>query len=511
MSKYLTYFLVAMAGAAVLAIELLGTRVIGPFYGVSLYLWSALIVVTLLSLSLGYGLGGVWADRRATLPGLALLLAAAGFSLMLTPLLKKPLLLALQPLGLRPAVLLGALLLFAPALTLLGMVTPYALKLRAGELERLGRTAGSLSALSTAASVAAALLTGYWLIPTLGVNRLTWGIAGLLVLSAAIALLGHSRSGRRALLLLVSGGGLITLLAGMQARPPAGLLFAGQSPYGEIRVLDHQETRYLLIDGASHTFVSAADLRSEMRYVVVLDLLRHFFDRTGNMLLIGLGGGSVAKNWAAADWQVEAVEIDPVVAEMAARFFGLQPEEARLTISDGRQYLLQSKSRYQAIILDAFGSSSIPFHLTTREVFALIRERLTDDGLLAINVEAIGWEDPLVQSLALTLQQSFTQVLALPTAEPPDALGNVVLLAANRPLEFPREWLGHPFDHLADDYTHWAVVQRCHAWDNRYRPGANAAVLLTDDRNPSDLWSERINLQVRHALAGLFPGQPVNW
>jgi spermidine synthase len=509
MTRYLIYLLVAVAGAAVLAIELLGTRVLGPYYGVSLYLWSALITVTLLSLSLGYYLGGRWADHGATLRRLALLLIAAGFWLFLVPVAKKPLLLLLHPLGLRSAVLLGALLLFAPCLILLGMVTPYALKLQARQLDKLGRTAGSLSALSTLASVIAALLTGYWLIPAMGVNRLTMAIAAMLILSALLALILQRKGiGADSLGAL---GVLLLLILGLKAFQPAlppGLLFAGQSPYGEIQVIDRNDTRFLLIDGAIHTAVYPPAFETGMPYVAALDLVRFFFDRTGTMLLVGLGGGSLAKNWAAQEWAVEAIEIDPVVADMASRYFGLEPHESTVHITDGRRFLLRTEKRYETIILDAFGSSSIPFHLTTIEVFGLLRSRLTKDGVLAINVECVGWQDPLVQSLALTLRREFEQVLALPCSEPPDAVGNVLLLAANRALAFPEDWLGRPGDFLEDDYLRWSVVQRNHAWDNRYVPATQKAVLLTDDQNPSDLWSERINLAVRYKLAETFSEQP---
>ncbi len=511
MTKYLIYLLVTMAGAAVLAIELLGTRILGPFYGVSLYLWSALITVTLLSLSLGYFLGGRAADRGATLKRLALLLAGAGLWLMLVPLLKKPLLLALQPIGLRPAVLLAALLLFAPPLTLLGMVSPYALKLKTRQMAELGRTAGTLAALSTLASVAAALLTGFWLIPAMGVNRLTFAIAWLLIISAGAAGLLERRALRQTLLLMLAAAGLTLLQPLLHATPAAGLLYAGQSTYGEIRVLEQNGSRYLLIDGAIHTAVNAADFRTEMRYVAALDLVRYFFDRTGSLLLIGLGGGCVAKNWAEKDWRVEAIEIDPVVAEMARRYFGLTTAEAAIQIIDGRQFLRQTRQKYEVIILDAFGSSSIPFHLTTVEVFDLMKSRLTSDGVLAINVESVGWQDALVQSLARTLKQGFAHVSALPISEPPNAVGNVLLLAAQRPLEFPEDWLGRPHDYISDDYAHWAVVQRNHAWDNRFFPDTSRAVILTDDRNPSDLWAERINLAVRRELTSIFSGQAGSW
>ena len=148
--KYLPlHIIVFISGAAVLAIEILGTRILGPFYGVSLFLWSALITVTLIALSIGYWVGGRWADRGARLSRLGVLLAAAGAWLLMIPWIRTPLLAVAEPFGLRLAVLVAAFVLFAPPLTLLGMVSPFAIRLKAESVERVGRTAGDLFAIST--------------------------------------------------------------------------------------------------------------------------------------------------------------------------------------------------------------------------------------------------------------------------------------------------------------------------------------------------------------------------
>ena len=118
------YLAVAISGASVLALEILGTRVLGPFYGNSLFLWSALITVTLAALAIGYALGGRWADQGATPKRLGMLLALAGAWVLLIPILRKPLLLATEPLGLRAAVLAGSVGLFFLPLLLMGMVSP---------------------------------------------------------------------------------------------------------------------------------------------------------------------------------------------------------------------------------------------------------------------------------------------------------------------------------------------------------------------------------------------------
>jgi hypothetical protein len=141
MKNFYLYVIVFISGASVLAVEILGTRILGPFYGVSLFLWSALITVTLIALSIGYTIGGRWADKGAKLSRLCYLMIGAGIWLLLIPWFKQPLLFLAEPLGLRFAVLAAAFVLFAPPLTLLGMVSPYAIRVRALSLDEVGKTA----------------------------------------------------------------------------------------------------------------------------------------------------------------------------------------------------------------------------------------------------------------------------------------------------------------------------------------------------------------------------------
>lgn len=192
MSRPYLYFAISVSGASVLAVEILGTRILGPHFGVSLYLWSALITVTLAALALGYALGGLWADRGATMRRLCLLLAAGGAWIVAVPWLGAPGLRLAEPAGMRAAMLLSAFVLFFPPLMLLGMATPYAVKLRAVSVGEVGRAAGDLYAVSTLASVAAALATGFFLIPNVGVRGLTIAVGALLI---ATAIPGLARGG----------------------------------------------------------------------------------------------------------------------------------------------------------------------------------------------------------------------------------------------------------------------------------------------------------------------------
>jgi spermidine synthase len=502
------YLVVTVSGASVLALEILGTRVLGPFYGVSLYLWSALITVTLAALSLGYALGGRWADAGPRIRRLSLLLLLAGLWVALIPLLRRPVLSIAEPFGLRFAVLVTAAVLFFPPLTLLGMVSPYAIRLKASSIDVVGRTAGNLYAISTVASVASALLVGFFLIPRAGVVRLTLSTGMILIGTSLIGLAGGGKGAVRVLSILLIAGAVVAACAFLPAgeMPASGVIAVQESPYGEIRVVDQYGLRYLLIDGGIHTVKSVEEGVFESSYASVLDVPKRYFEHPGSMLLIGLGGGAVAESYARDGWQVDAVEIDPAVTQIAREQFGLAPTEATVHHADGRRFLSTSEGSFDIIILDAYGSSSIPFHLVTREAFALAARRLSRDGLLVINVQSVGWDALIVRSLAATLARSFEAVLALPMAEPPNTLGNLILLAANRPLELSETREPEvPIDRMTPEYD------RFHAWENRFQPDTRGVPVLTDDLNPSDVWAEATNLATRKKLHEFFEDKGEDW
>jgi len=199
MNRAYLYIAISVSGASVLAVEILGTRIIGPFYGVDLFLWSALISVTLAALAAGYWLGGWWADRYPSEVRFASLLVAAGLWLALLPFFREPVIGAVKPLGRMAALPAVSTLLFFPPLAILGMVSPYALKLRVRSLGEVGRSAGDLYAISTLASVAAALLMGFVLVPNCGVKSLTAATGILLVATGAPGLLAGTGGFRRRL------------------------------------------------------------------------------------------------------------------------------------------------------------------------------------------------------------------------------------------------------------------------------------------------------------------------
>lgn len=511
MEHLFLYVIVFIAGGAVLAIEILGTRILGPFYGVSLFLWSALITMTLIALSVGYAVGGRWADRNVRFSRLYYIIAGAGLWILLIPWITRPVLLVAESFGLRAAVLAAAFILFVPPLTLLGMVSPYAIRVRAASLNVVGRTAGDIYAISTIGSVLSALLTGFVFIPNFGVARLTFAIGALLLFLTLVGFLFHLRSKLMSFISVLAIGAAVLALAkapGQRADLEKGLIAVRHSPYAELRVVDTENGRHFVIDGGIHSIVDLDSYQSVFPYVHVLDISKLFFEKEGRLLLIGLGGGSVAKNFALAGWQVDAVEIDPAVVDVAYKYFGLDTSEARVFVMDGRKFLKEKDQLYDLIVLDAFGSSSIPFHLVTKESFGLAASRLKPEGVLAINVEALVWNHILVRSLAATLKPHFESVLALPTSHAPEVVGNIVVFASRRQLT-----LIEPIDPGVRDLNYWKTpaFHQNRAWDNRFVPEMSQASVLTDDLNPVDLWAESTNLTARKGLHRYFEQAGVSW
>lgn len=509
MNRGILYLIVSISGAAVLALEILGTRLLGPFFGVGLFLWSALISTALAALSFGYWLGGRYADGGPSGRRLALLLGGAGIYVLLLPAMKSPLIVATDGLELRAAILSVSGLLFFPPLALLGGVTPMAVRLAASDVDRIGRTTGELFAISTLASVLAALATGFVLIPWLGTSRLLLAIGSALIAAAILARLAlggsrdDGRSARREVGVMLGITALVIAPMVEAERLPDGVLAKVSSPYAELRVVEHDQQRELLIDGGIHTLVRASDLAPRQAYLMAAELALDCFPDRGDVLLIGLGGGAAARLFAERGWRVTAVEIDPSVPPLAERYFGWSPDSTELHIEDGRRHLQRSRERYDFILMDAFGSSSIPFHLVTQECFAEAKARLEQGGILALNIETVGWADPLARALASTLRTSFHDVIALPTVEPPDRLGNIILLASDRELHLRPDQLGDPVEALTDVQRHWRVVQRLHAWNNRFDPQPGR--ILTDDWNPVEIPAERINRVARKELRKLVP------
>lgn len=415
---------VFLAGAAVLIIEILGARLLAPFFGTSQGVWSAIIAVTLLALSIGYRLGGAAADRREPAPLLYRALVVAGWLVLLIPLARRIVLPWASGFGLRAGALIAALALLAPSLAVLGAVAPLAARTATSELGRLGTTVGSLYALSTVGSLAGALAAGYWLTPLLGTGRILLATSLLLFVPAGIHWWRAARGPGRSAWRLLAAGGIIAAVAGLAMREELpvenladgwALLSRVDSAYSEVKVARYRSGQVLVLDGTLQTGVDAVSGSPMFPYAIAAPALLHAaVPKAKRMCLIGFGGGTVAAVMEARGVAVESVEIDPAVADAARRFF-VGGRRLPVAVEDGRMFMRRTPpAHYDAVFLDAYAGEAPPAHLFTLEAWRTVRRTLSPGGAGMANLIGFteGPDARLARCVMKTLRAVFPWVEA---------------------------------------------------------------------------------------------------
>jgi predicted membrane-bound spermidine synthase len=453
---------VLIGGISSLGIELSASRLLAPFFGTSQLIWANVIGLTLIYLTLGYRFGGRLADRRPDERVLATILLLAGLFTAVIPLLARPILqwsasaFSSFSVGVFVGSLFGVLLLFSVPIVLLGMVSPFAIRLSVRDIASAGNTAGSLYALSTVGSIIGTFLPVLVLIPAFGASRTFYIFALLLVITGALGM-------RRAVALLAVPA--VLLLAAFQLgvrgiREPfcAGCtsLYEQESFYNYIQVARSdrgpngtEQIGLILNEGqAIHSIYNTrygqtknpADLLTAGPWDFFNVAPYVYPNRTkqdvDGLLLIGSAAGTIPKQFLAFYGQnarIDAVEIDPAIVNVGRRFFGMEDQQApnyAVHVADGRVYLRQNDRKYDVIGMDAYHQPYIPFHLTTREFFSEVSAHLSDRGVAVVNAGKPGSDYRLVHALASTMRSVFPQVFILDVP----TFGNSVIIGVKQPV-----------------------------------------------------------------------------
>ena len=440
---------VFVAGMTSLGVELAGARLLDPFFGNSLIIWANLIGLVLIYLSVGYWLGGRWADRDPRFSTLYQITAWAAFAVGLIPFVSPPILrwsvlgFANLDAGILVGSLLGVLLLFSLPMTLLGCVSPFAIRLAVREVERSGQVAGSIYALSTVGSILGTFLPVLVLIPNVGTRR-TFVLLSVGLLS--VSLVGLWRQAPRRsliylpmLIIVVALG----LLAGAgPIRADANTVFETESPYNYIRVEQRGDSYWLrLNDGIGiHSVYNPHTVLSNGIWDYFL--IAPYFnaapyppDRVDSLLLIGLAAGTVARQHSViyGAIPIDGVEIDPRIIEVGRQWFAMDQPNLNAVAADGRYYLAHTDRTYAVIAVDAYRPPYIPFHLTSLEFFEQVRHHLTPEGVVAINAARSERDYSLVNALASTMKAVFPSVYVLDEPGYGGFTGNSLVIATLQP------------------------------------------------------------------------------
>jgi spermidine synthase len=430
--------LVFVVGSSTLGAEIAAARLMAPFFGASTIVWANTIAVVLVALSIGYWFGGRMADRHPHLRGLCLLVLVASVLLGLVPIVADPFLsLSVEAfdtysIGAFAGSLFGVLALVAVPVLMLGAVSPWAIRLKLRSVEDSGEVAGRMYAISTVGSLLGTFLSALLLIPLVGTQRTFLTFAVALALVAALGL------GPRWISVPVVVGALLAVPTGtVKAAEDGRVLYETDTEYQYARVVESPAgvRRLELNEGqAVHsTWRAGTVLTGDYWDAFLVDPLAARPRAPGRVAILGNGGGTTARAYARyfPDTRIDAVEIDGELLDIGRRYFGMAPRpQLRTFTEDARPFLRRSRDRYDAIFLDTYRQPYIPFYLTTREFFALVRARLAPGGMLAINVGHPEGSDRLEKVLSATLGAVFPHV-----ARDPVESTNTILLAAPGPLE----------------------------------------------------------------------------
>ena len=495
-----------VCGGLVMVIEILGSRVIGPFFGASLFVWTSLITVTLVALAAGYAAGGVLSDRKPSPAYLYSIILLSGVLTLLVPVLKGPVLKATVSWGLRTGAFASSLALFGPALFLLGCVSPYLVKIAAREMLNIGRTVGVFYAISTVGSFVGTVVTGFVLIAYFGVNSI-FTVVGTLLIALAAGYFLFFRKNAAVLAAL-----LLPLVLFPQEGPVSKVMvngtrvtkvFTKDTHYGNLKVVDYslgdRRHRELMIDGLIQGGIDVRDRQSVFEYAYYLEFLPYGINPAGkNCLVIGLGAGLVPVWYEARGIRTDIVDIDPDVVDIAKNYFGFSVS-GDIIISDARYYLNTSSKQYDYIILDVFNGDTTPGHILSLEALELVKARLTEKGIVGINlIGSLKRENFMTASIIRTLEKVFRNVVIYPNyaVETSDGGGNITLLAYDadfKPFD-PGSVAGLPVHPFAQE-----GVKRFLGKSFKL-PSGTAAMVLTDDHNPIDFYDVWLKEWVRKMI-----------
>jgi predicted membrane-bound spermidine synthase len=418
--KYFLIILVFVSGMTSLALEMCASRLLGAFFGTSLYIWASLIGLILVYLTIGYFIGGRVADRHPSPQVLCAITGLAAISIAILPFVSQSILnlsiTAFSEISVSVFLssLLGTILLFAVPVTLLGLVSPFAIRLMTREVARSGRASGSLYAISTLGSILGAFLPVLWLIPTFGVRRTLLLFAALLF---AASLWGLRWQWRPAIALILLT--LIIPLGPLKNIPY--LIYDQESLYNYIQVtqLPNGTRELILNEGQAIHSIYYPNSNQVLTgwywdYFLAAPYFNSGFKASDlhRVAIIGLAGGTIAHQFTDVYGPVpiDGVEIDPAIVNVGRKYFGMTERNLNVYEEDGRTFLETTNRKYDVVAIDAFQQPYIPFQLTTREFFSIVRSHLSPNGVVALNTGHTTTDYRLVQAFVNTLSQVFPSV-----------------------------------------------------------------------------------------------------
>jgi spermidine synthase len=462
------YTILFISGAGVLALELLASRIMTPYFGVSLYIWTGILSITLVALALGYWAGGRLAGSRRAAGNVAhlaqlyaLMPAVAAIAIVAACLVYPYLFPGLATRGLVAGAFAACIVLLFVPLVAASAMNPLlvAVLLARGAGTSGDAGAGTVLFVSTLGSVAGVLVTAFGLIPHVS------NFAALLAVALVLALLSMAAAARppaplasrRRLGIFAGCAILVSALLLWQADAYVGRMWpasyggrtwrieaAFSSLFGTVKILRSDPDagggfrRIYFQDGLVQNTVGS-DGRSLSFYTYALEALARAY-RPGmrSALVLGLGAGMVPMRFAGLGAAVEVVEIDPASLTAAHRFFGFDGSRIKVHLADARTHLKGCERRYDVVVVDLFHGDGTPDYLLTRDFFRDLKRCLGPGGIAVFNTFADLQQPAVYAHLLATLRTELNHIVLYRPDWPGLAHINSFIVAAAAALPEPR-------------------------------------------------------------------------
>ncbi len=510
MKRYLL-FTVFVSGMTTLVAELAASRLIGRSFGDSNLVWASIIGLILIYLSVGYTLGGKWADRDPSAGALYRILAWGAFTIALVPYIASPVLkyaasaFEILNVGLMAGSFILVLIFFSVPITLLGMVSPFAIRLSVDDTSKAGQISGQIYSISTQGSFIGTFLPSLVTIPIIGTN-LTFLVFGMILLVVALIGLARFSSQREMRKLLWMPIVLVIiayLSAGQSLKNSKGQVYETESAYNYIQV--QEKDGYTLLRLNDGEGIHSIYNPNTLQYGGPWDQFSvgpYFYANrkpqdVKRMAIIGLAAGTAARQASAiyGAIPIDGFELDEKIVEVGQKYFGLNLPNLNVHIGDGRLNLNRSKEKYDIIAVDAYRPPYIPPHMTTREFFEIVANHLTAQGVLTINVGSVPGDRRLIDGLATTMATQFASIHIM---DIPGTL-NTMIFATMQPTT--RENFTANLIALSQDKTiHPLLIATMASTYSNFKDGYTTTTVFTDDLAPIE-WIVN-NMTVKFVLQG---------
>ena len=388
-TKQTVYLYAVLEGATVMAVELMTARMLAPWFGSSLYVWTVVMACTLTGLALGYFAGGIIPAKYAPLNALRWALLAASLFLLLMHVTTLQLTIMMTAMPLKTSIIFVSIFLIIPPLVFMGMVPTLLIRHISATTHDAGSVTGNIFTISSASGIAALFVSGFYVIPQYGLTTPSI-VIGMIVGAAPFVNLITQKKYLSLVFICV-------LICSFAAKKNVAtnhnieIKYYSEGLLGQVLVADinkfdtvKQNDRLLLVNRIGEAQIDRKTGMTMWEYPYYVTSVCSKLPENSNALMLGLGGGQIPNMLSFMKLNVDVVELDQRIVDVAQDYFYLR-KDINVMVDDARHYLETTTKKYDVIIIDVFHGDIAPPHMLSLESFKKVKSLLNKNGFVIVN------------------------------------------------------------------------------------------------------------------------------